>query len=74
MGRGLLADQLPARHLPVLFTQTLWLKLGIFVTLIYSVYAQLQYGLRGNVRCYGSFRRGSLPEIQAEPLIPPEAR
>ena len=38
------------------FTPTLWLKLGIFITLIYSIYANLATRLRRHVGGRGSVR------------------
>jgi hypothetical protein len=52
------------------FTPTLWLKLGIFITLIYSIYSNLatDYGAMSSAEA--AFGQEPLPPIPLEPPPP----
>lgn len=46
---------------------TLWLKLGIFITLIYSIYANFATDYGGMSAAMASYGETPLPEIVSEP-------
>ncbi len=71
MGCDLLADQLPVDLLRVFFTPTLWLKLGIFITLIYSIYANLATDYGAMSAAEAAFGEPQPPPIPLEPPVPP---
>lgn len=45
----------------------LWLKLGVFITLVYSIYANFATDYGGMSAAMASFDQAQLPEIPAEP-------
>jgi hypothetical protein len=49
------------------FEPTLWLKLGIFITLVYSIYANFATDYGGMSAAMASFGDHPLPEIPGEP-------
>jgi hypothetical protein len=54
------------------FTPTLWLKLGIFITLIYSIYANLATDYGAMSAAEAAFGEPQLPPIPLEPPpLPP---
>jgi hypothetical protein len=57
----------PAVTLLFFFEPTLWLKLGIFITLIYSIYANFATDYGGMSAAMASFGT-SLPDIPGEPV------
>jgi hypothetical protein len=52
------------------FTPTLWLKLGIFITLIYSIYANLATDYGAMSAAEAAFGEPELPPIPLEPSPP----
>jgi hypothetical protein len=52
------------------FTPTLWLKLGIFITLIYSIYANLATDYGAMSAAEAAFGEPQLPPIPLEPQQP----
>ena len=65
-----LADQLPPDLLPVLLHAQLWLKLGIFITLIYSIYANLATDYGAMSAAEAAFGQPQPPPIPLEPQPP----
>ena len=56
------------------FTPALWLRLGIFITLIYSIYANLATDYGAMSAAMAAYGQVPLPEIPAEPHVqPPDA-
>ena len=53
------------------FTPTLWLKLGIFITLIYSIYANLATDYGAMSAAEAAFGQPQPPPIPLEPPPPP---
>jgi hypothetical protein len=53
------------------YEPALWLKLGIFITLVYSIYANFATDYGGMSAAMASFGSDPLPEIPGEPSIPP---
>ena len=53
------------------FTPTLWLKLGIFITLIYSIYANLATDYGAMSAAEAAFGEPQPPPIPLEPPLPP---
>jgi hypothetical protein len=51
-------------------TPTLWLKLGIFITLIYSIYANLATDYGGMSAAEAAFGQPQPPPIPLEPPLP----
>jgi hypothetical protein len=70
VGRDLLADQLPLICCLFFFTPTLWLKLGIFITLIYSIYANLATDYGAMSAAEAAFGQPQPPPIPLEPQPP----
>jgi TRAP-type mannitol/chloroaromatic compound transport system permease small subunit len=52
------------------FTPTLWLKLGIFITLIYSIYSNLATDYGGMSAAEAAFGEQQPPPIPLEPTTP----
>ena len=52
------------------FTPTLWLKLGIFITLIYSIYANLATDYGAMSAAEAAFGKPQPPPIPLEPQLP----
>lgn len=52
------------------FAPGLWLKLGIFITLIYSIYANFATDYGAMSAAMAAFGQDPLPEIPAEPHLP----
>jgi hypothetical protein len=52
------------------FTPTLWVKLGIFITLIYSIYANLATDYGGMSAAEAAFGAPQPPPIPLEPPPP----
>jgi hypothetical protein len=52
------------------FAPTLWLKLGIFITLVYSIYANLATDYGGMSAAEAAFEEPP-PPIPLEPPVPP---
>jgi hypothetical protein len=57
---------IPAVILLYLFAPGLWLKLGIFITLLYSIYANFATDYGGMSAAMASFGQAPLPEIPVE--------
>lgn len=57
---------IPAVVLLYLFAPGLWLKLGIFITLLYSIYANFATDYGGMSAAMASFGQQPLPEIPVE--------
>jgi hypothetical protein len=53
------------------FAPTLWLKLGIFITLIYSIYANLATDYGAMSAAEAAFGEPQPPPIPLEPPVPP---
>jgi hypothetical protein len=51
------------------FLPALWLKLGIFITLVYSIYANFATDYGGMSAAMASFGQPPLPELPAEPVL-----
>lgn len=52
------------------FQPTLWLKWGIFITLIYSIYANFATDYGAMSAAMAAFGQGTLPELPVESHIP----
>jgi hypothetical protein len=70
VGCDLLADQLPADLLPVLLRARAVVKLGIFITLIYSIYANLATDYGDMSAAEAAFGEAQPPPIPLEPPQP----
>jgi hypothetical protein len=57
----------PAVTVLFFFAPSLWLKLGIFITLVYSIYANFATDYGAMSSAMAAFDQHSLPEIPGEP-------
>jgi hypothetical protein len=55
------------------FEPHLWLALGIFITLIYSIYANLATDYGAMSAAMAAFKDDSLPPVPLEPYIQPDS-
>lgn len=62
---------IPAVVLLYLFAPGLWLKLGIFITLLYSIYANFATDYGGMSAAMASFGQSPLPELPVQDHVEP---
>jgi hypothetical protein len=62
----------PAVALLFFLEPRLWLKLGIFITLIYSIYANFATDYGSMSAAMAAYRGNGLPQVPGEALSPPQ--